>query len=75
MAIKRFEVENEFKESMLYDIILNPKYLKIQMEIKERKKDIKVFKNKIIRKKKIIKALKKKNKDIYKHYNLYMNNK
>ena len=75
MAIKRFEVENEFKENMLYDIILNPKYLKIQMEIKERKKDIKVFKNKIIRKKKIIKEFQEYCKDIYKNYNLYMNNK
>ena len=75
MALKRYKIENEYKMNISNNKIENPNELKIQMEIKELKKDINRFKEKIQRKKKIIKEFKYFCKDILKKYNIYMNNK
>ena len=73
MAIKRYKIENEYKED-IFNNFENPNEIKIQMEIKEMKKDIKRFKEKIMRKKKIIKEFKLFCKDILNKYNIYINN-
>ena len=73
MAIKRYKIENEYKED-IFNNYENPNEIKIQMEIKEMKKDIKRFKEKIMRKKKIIKEFKLFCKDILNKYNIYINN-
>ena len=75
MALKRYKIENEYKMFISNNKLENPNELKIQMEIKELKKDINRFKEKIQRKKKIIKEFKYFCKDILKKYNIYMNNK
>ena len=73
MAIKRYKIENEYKEDLSNNID-SPNEIKIKMEIKEIKKDIKRFKEKIMRKKKIIKEFKLFCKDIIKKYDIYINN-
>ena len=75
MALKRYNIENEYKMNISNNKLENPNEFKIQMEIKELKKDINRFKEKIQRKKKIIKEFKNFCKDILKKYNIYMNNK
>ena len=73
MAIKKYKIENEYKINISNNIE-NLNEIKIQMEMKETKKDIKLFKEKIKRKKKIIKEFKIFYNDISKKYNLYVNN-
>ena len=75
MAIKRYNIENEYKLNKSNDNLVNPNELKIQMEIKDIKKDINRFKEKIQRKKKIIREFKCFSKDILNKYNIYINNK
>jgi hypothetical protein len=74
IAIKRYKVENEYNMNISNNNLENLNDVKIQMEIKEIKKDIKRFKEKIMRKKKIIKEFKLFCKDILKKYDLYVNN-
>ena len=74
IAIKRYKVENEYNMNISNNNLENLNDVKIQMEIKEIKKDIKRFKEKIMRKKKIIKEFKLFCKDILKKYDLYINN-
>ena len=74
IAIKRYKIENEYKLNISNNNIENINEIKIQMEIREIKKDIKLFKEKIKRKKKIIKEFKIFCKDILRKYYLYLNN-
>ena len=74
MAIKRYKIENEYKMYISNNNLEDLNEIKIQMEIKETKKDIKLFKDKIKRKKKIIKEFKKFCNNILKKYDLYINN-
>ena len=74
MAIKRYKIENEYKMYISNNNLEDLNEIKIQMEIKETKKDIKLFKDKIKRKKKIIKEFKIFCNDILKKYDLYINN-
>ena len=73
MAIKRYKIENEYKDDITNNYE-NPNEIKLQLEIKDIKKDIKRFKEKIMRKKKIIKEFKLFCKDILKKYDIYINN-
>ena len=73
MAQKRFKIENEFKIDT-QKRTNNPNDIKIQMQIKELKKDIKTFKEKKNKKKKIIKEFKDYCKDIITKYNIYISN-
>ena len=72
LAIKRYKVENEF--NMSKSDIEDPNEVKIQMEVKELKKDIQRFKEKITKKKKIIREFKLFCKDILKKYEAYLIN-
>ena len=71
MEIKRYKIENEYEINI--NNTENPNEFKMEMEIQELKKDIKIFKEKIIRKKKIIKEFKLFCKDILKKYDKYVN--
>ena len=73
MAIKRYKIENEYKDDITNNYE-NPNEIKLQLEIKDIKKDIKRFKEKIMRKKKIIKEFKLFCKDILQKYDIYINN-
>ena len=53
---------------------MEPKEVKLQTEIKDLKKDIKKFKEKIMKKRKIIREFKLFCKDISEKYNIYLNN-
>ena len=70
MAMKRYKIENEYEINIKNSE--NPNEFKIEMEIKELKKDIKIFKDKIIRKKKIIREFKFFCKDLLKKYDKYI---
>jgi hypothetical protein len=72
MAMKRFEIEKEYKMNVpKFD---DPNDIKIKMEIKELKKDIKKFKEKKKKKKKLIKEFRKFCKDFLQKYAILINN-
>jgi hypothetical protein len=72
MAIRRFEIEKEYKMNVpKFD---DPNDIKIKMEIKELKKDIKKFKEKKKKKKKLIKEFRKFCKDFLQKYAILINN-
>ena len=74
IARKRFKIESEFKIDSQKNGANNPNDIKLQMQIKELKKDIKTFKEKKMKKKKIIKEFKNYCKDIINKYNIYISN-
>ena len=67
LAIKRFEIENEFELSK------NDYGNRDEMKIKDLKRDIKIFKGKIKKKRKIIKEFQKFCNEFYIKYQRYMN--
>jgi hypothetical protein len=72
MAIRRFEIEKEYKMNVpKFD---DPNDIKIKMEIKELKKDIKKFKEKKKKKKKLIKEFRKFCKNFLQKYAILINN-
>ena len=66
-AVKKFEIENELELSK------NDYENKNDIIIKDLKKDIKIFRNKIKKKKKLIKEFKKFCNEFYYKYQKYMN--
>ena len=74
MAMRKYKIENEYKmNNISYNLCEDQDDINIIIEIKERKKDIKIFKEKIKRKRKIIREFKSYCKDILKKYNKYIN--
>ena len=73
IALNRYMVENELRKMNIqnYDTN-NPINIKIHLEIKERKKDIKAFKLKIDKKKKIIKEFKHFYRELLEKYKKYI---
>ncbi len=67
LALKRYEIENEFEMSS------NNANKREEMKIKDLKNDIKIFKNKINKKKKIIKNFKSFYDDFMSKYQNYIN--
>jgi hypothetical protein len=67
LAIKRFEIENEFELSK------NDYGNRDEMKIKDLKRDIKIFKGKIKKKRKIIKEFQRFCNEFYIKYQRYMN--
>jgi len=73
IALNRYMAENELKKIDIPNFNMNnPINIKIILEIKERKKDIRAFKLKIDRKKKIVKEFKQFYKELLKKYNKYI---
>ena len=73
MALKRFKIENEYKINIPNNMD-NPNDIKLKMEIKELKKDIKIFKAKKKKKRRLIKNFKQFCKDVLKKYDIYLKN-
>ena len=67
LALKRFEIENEFELSK------NENGNRDEMKIKDLKRDIKIFKGKIKKKRKIIKEFQRFCNEFYIKYQRYMN--
>ncbi len=73
LALNRYMIENELRKINIQNFNMNnPNNLKIHLEIKEIKKDIKAFKLKINRKKKIVKEFKQFYKELSKKYKKYI---
>ena len=76
IALNRYMVENEFEKINMPDNNMNNQInIKILLEIKERKKDIKALKLKIVRKKKIVKEFKQFYRELFKKYKKYTKEK
>ena len=73
MAMKRFKIENEYKINIPNNMD-NPNDIKLKMEIKELKKDIKIFKAKKKKKRRLIKNFKQFCKDVLTKYEIYLQN-
>ena len=73
IALNRYMVENELRKINIQNFNMNnPINMKIHLEIKERKNDIKAFKLKIDRKKKIVKKFKQFYRELTKKYKKYI---
>ena len=73
IALNRYMVENELRKINIQNFNMNnPINMKIHLEIKERKNDIKAFKLKIDRKKKIVKKFKQFYRELSKKYKKYI---